>query len=132
MTVSEKSTNSYLSPDEYIKMTPDDYDIEFKMSNGQGGRGNEVTATITNKTDYKWREVQVYISAIGKDGEVAEVVGEDDYRQSNGYLIGPMREEYLNPGESKDITVSYGDLDVDHFEVTYVIVQKEMGKSSEQ
>ena len=120
---------SFIDANQYAVLSPDEYDVDLKMSAGSG-YSPELTVTITNNTDYKWRSVSVYVVAIGKDGELAQVPNGSS--NSDAFHCGPLSEQYFNPGESKEMRDGYSStLDVDHFEVQRVIVQKEMGKSSD-
>lgn len=121
----DASGGKTLDPDQYAVLDADDYDIELTQE-----LGGVLKAKITNNTDYKWKSVQVYVVAVDRNGNLAH----ETNSEYNGvaFQCGPLSEQYFNPGDTKEMSDSFNSsLDVDHFEVTRVVVEKELGKASE-
>lgn len=117
-----------LDPDQYAVLDEDDYEIDLDMA--LNNNSPVINATITNKTDYRWHEATVYIVAIDANGQLAHMI--DGANNSAAFVAGPLTEQYFNVGETKEIQQGYTDgLDVDHFEVRRVVVQKETAKTGD-
>lgn len=117
-----------IDPDQYAVLDEDDYEINLDLARNNGSPA--INATITNKTDYRWHEATVYLVAIDANGQLAHMV--DGGKNSAAFSAGPLTERYFNVGETKEIQLNYLDgLDVDHFEVQRVVVQKETAKAGD-
>lgn len=117
-----------LDPDQYAVLDEDDYEIDLSMA--RNNNSPVINATITNKTNYRWEEAQVYIAAIDANGQFAHMIGGG--KNSAAFFTGPLTERYFNVGETKEVQLSYLDgLDVDHFEVQRVVVKKDLVKTEE-
>lgn len=117
-----------LDPDQYAALDEDDYEIDLSMA--RNNNSPVINATITNKTNYRWEEAQVYIAAIDANGQFAHMI--DGGKNSAAFFTGPLTERYFNVGETKEVQLSYLDgLDVDHFEVQRVVVKKDLVKADE-
>ena len=115
--------------EEYPELKKDDYKVDLTMMVNDYNNPL-LKVRITNQTNYKWRMARVYTVGVAADGSIARRSGSSGV--ASAYDCTDRLFEYLNPGESKEVEVSYhGDLDVDHFEVTRVVVEKELGSESE-
>ena len=105
-------------------LNPDEYEIAINMAMENGYP--TVSAEITNKTDYKWKEVDVKLVAVTKDGSFSRI----DKNSSNevAFNVGALKATYMKPGTTEKMNSQQYDkaLNVDHFEVAYVYVVKDV------
>ena len=122
------SSGSLIDPDQYAALDEGDYTIDLQMA--LDGNSPVLNVTLTNDTDYRWRSATVYLVAVGADGRRATRIRNDS--NSAAFSVGPVSESYFNVGETKQMQARYSsDLDVDHFEVQRVIVEKELVETGE-
>lgn len=116
---------------QYAVLTPDDYAADLKMTNV--GSTPHLRMSLTNKTNYRWRSATAFLVAIGPDGQRAHYIDTEDNLAA--FKVGPLQEEYFNVGETKHsdkLDTEYSkNLNVDHFEIRYIVVEKELQKSGE-
>lgn len=117
-----------IDPDQYAVLDEGDYTIDLQMA--LDGNSPVLNVALTNDTDYRWRSATVYLVAVGADGRRATRIGSDS--NSAAFSVGPVSESYFNVGEAKQMQAGYSsDLDVDHFEIQRVIVEKELVETGE-
>ena len=101
----------------------DEYTAELQMA--LDGNYPVLNLTLTNNTDYRWANATVYVVAIDANGQRAHYTSGDS--NSAAFSVGPLGEQYFKVGETKEMQTGYSsDLNVDHFEISRVVVQKEL------
>lgn len=117
-------------PSQFIELKDGEFDLQLNKEVDEYSQ-SQLTATITNKTDYKWKNVTIYVVAIDKNGQYAHFTSmSGDGKNTDAFSVEPLSGEYFNSGETKELSSGYGsDLDVDHFEVERILVEKELGSS---
>lgn len=117
------SAGSLLDPDQYAVLDPDEYGVELQMA--LDGHTPVLNVSLTNKTDYRWKSATVYFVAIDANGQRAHNTNSSS--NSEAFSVGPVSEQYFKVGETKQMQTNYSsDLNVDHFEVQRVVVEKEL------
>lgn len=116
---------------QYIELEEDDYELTLTTGLDKSSSPT-LTATITNKTDYKWKNVYVYVVGIGKDGDYAKNTSTASTAEySIAFDASPLATQHINVGQSKELSETYSSyLDVDHFKVVRIVVEKELGSSN--
>ena len=113
-----------LDEQEVAILSPDEYEIAISMA--MDGGQPVVSAEITNKTDYKWKEVDVKLVAVTKDGSFSRI----DKNSSNevAFNVGALKATYMKPSTTEKMSSqNYASaLNVDHFEIAYVYVTKDV------
>lgn len=113
-----------LDEQEVAILNPDEYEMAISMA--MDGGHPVVSAEITNKTGYKWKEVDVKLVAVTKDGSFSRI----DKNSSNkvAFNVGALKATYMKPGttEKTDSQGYDSSLNVDHFEIAYVYVTKDV------
>lgn len=112
-----------LDPSQYAVLDEDEYTAELQMA--LDGNYPVLNLTLTNNTDYRWANATVYVVAIDANGQRAHYTSGDS--NSAAFSVGPLGEQYFKVGETKEMQTGYSsDLNVDHFEISRVVVQKEL------
>ena len=112
-----------LDPSQYAVLDEDEYTAELQMA--LDGNYPVLNLTLTNNTDYRWANATVYVVAIDANGQRAHYTSGDS--NSAAFSVDPLGEQYFKVGETKEMQTGYSsDLNVDHFEISRVVVQKEL------